>query len=821
MARVGSVTLLCAALLCVTASVSGSSALLQMLPELLPAGPVCRRQMQLPSETSGAFLAHVCDSKQRLNDLLLEAGLPEQPEAPAAPTLVRPATFTLEDELPDRVTAESFGDEQPEWAYEVAAWLAPMQQSVSNELCRQQSRAYLEELNSARPWALSMHDASGKLPDGFFYGNNNMLGSFDECLRVKAKLNDTVYPGISDTSFVGQYCQATISSTLAPVQASEGLQDDAQDLGLVPFLPFKVINLVTGSVVTTAPLRYGYCIPSSCTKQDVMASLDEWLDSRNGTFLYVSDVRCHTDGEKATLETNDIVVIALLAVFGVVVVLCTTLDVVGIYVTRAAKTSSGDAIVGRAESAFAPANWQIVHAFSLRYNGKRLLSTRTGSDNLGCIHGMRFLSLTWVVAGHNYIFALGGGAWNNTAYILEIIKAPAIEVLMNGLLSVDTFFCLGGIMVAYTFMKTVAAKGGRVGLMDVPMMYLHRYLRLTPVYAVVVAITATIIRRIGTGPGLGMVMENLAVQCQISWWRNLLYINNYFNYEELCVGQSWYLPVDFQLFLLSPFMIIPFVYNKKIGAVWLGLLTAASVAIPATVIYQKDLPPTTMFFNAMAAAKTEDMFTDFYVVPWCRASPYIIGIITGLILHHIKTNKVAITIPKAVNLATWTVMAAMALTIVYSTHQWNKDPQATYTMAEAVSYGSLHRLGWAIAISWVVFACVTGYGGFVDTLLSYKAFIPLGRLSYTTYLVAVQVQCWYFASYRIPSAFGNTIMVYSFLTNLLISMVLATVLSLCFESPMMTIEKIIFPKRQSKPNTKKGIDNPGLQDTPLEASTRF
>ena len=54
-----------------------------------------------------------------------------------------------------------------------------------------------------------------------------------------------------------------------------------------------------------------------------------------------------------------------------------------------------------------------------------------------------------------------------------------------------------------------------------------------------------------------------------------------------------------------------------------------------------------------------------------------------------------------------------------------------------------------------------GLAGFVDTLLSYKVFIPLGRLSYTTYLVAVQVQCWYFGSYRAPSAFGNTIMVRS------------------------------------------------------------
>ena len=52
-------------------------------------------------------------------------------------------------------------------------------------------------------------------------------------------------------------------------------------------------------------------------------------------------------------------------------------------------------------------------------------------------------------------------------------------------------------------------------------------------YAIVLAVTATVVRHIGSGPGLWKAMDTLAVPCQISWWRNLLYINNYFDYEEL------------------------------------------------------------------------------------------------------------------------------------------------------------------------------------------------------------------------------------------------------------------------------------------------
>ena len=47
-----------------------------------------------------------------------------------------------------------------------------------------------------------------------------------------------------------------------------------------------------------------------------------------------------------------------------------------------------------------------LQAFSLYTNGSKLLSTNRPAGNLGCLNGIRFLSMSWVILGHSYAFGL-------------------------------------------------------------------------------------------------------------------------------------------------------------------------------------------------------------------------------------------------------------------------------------------------------------------------------------------------------------------------------------------------------------------------------
>lgn len=48
-------------------------------------------------------------------------------------------------------------------------------------------------------------DALGKLPAGVMRGNLNLIGSYDECANIKAKIQNS-------TAFGGRYCKSRVGA---------------------------------------------------------------------------------------------------------------------------------------------------------------------------------------------------------------------------------------------------------------------------------------------------------------------------------------------------------------------------------------------------------------------------------------------------------------------------------------------------------------------------------------------------------------------------------------------------------------------------------
>jgi peptidoglycan/LPS O-acetylase OafA/YrhL len=101
--------------------------------------------------------------------------------------------------------------------------------------------------------------------------------------------------------------------------------------------------------------------------------------------------------------------------------------------------------------------------------------------------------------------------------------------------------------------------------------------------------------------------------------------------------------------------------------------------------------------------------------------------------------------------------------------------------------------------------CITGNGGLINKLLSWKAFIPLSRLTYSVYLTHAWLVWMYWASKR-DLVDMNNFSIFSLTSGLLLmSYGLGAVFSLLFESPFFELQKYLkyhfmINKRENKSN---------------------
>ena len=123
-----------------------------------------------------------------------------------------------------------------------------------------------------------------------------------------------------------------------------------------------------------------------------------------------------------------------------------------------------------------------------------------------------------------------------------------------------------------------------------------------------------------------------------------------------------------------------------------------------------------------------DFQADNYIVPWCRFQPYAVGIIVGMLLH--KTREIGYKMNRIVTAGCWILATCLGLSVIYGL-----DPLGQHNAVENATYGGLNRLAWAVAVGWLIFACSRGYGGWINTFLSWEAFTVLSRVTFVMYLL--------------------------------------------------------------------------------------
>lgn len=202
---------------------------------------------------------------------------------------------------------------------------------------------------------------------------------------------------------------------------------------------------------------------------------------------------------------------------------------------------------------------------------------------------------------------------------------------------------------------------------------LYRYLRLTPIYMYILGMNILAMK---------FSRENSVIppatrddeSCTAFWWRNALYINNFYPLHQFCMIWSWYMANDMQFFLVGMLLLLIGGSSKRALKWAAGILGGILVLCWITTF--------TVAWIANYHPRVEtpfELFDQLYNKPWFRFGSYAVGLAVGYLMGRVKTLKMH---PLLVAFG-WTCSTACALSVVYG---FGPDGIALPVSAFYVSY---------------------------------------------------------------------------------------------------------------------------------------
>ncbi|XP_071491869.1 O-acyltransferase like protein-like [Diadema antillarum] len=458
-------------------------------------------------------------------------------------------------------------------------------------------------------------------------------------------------------------------------------------------------------------------------------------------------------------------------------------------------TSGGNKSIAR--------RWELLDgvliSFSMVTNCKKIFSAKKTKNTMASLNGIRVLSMLWVILGHTVAFYIG--RFENPRQLFDMYQEYGFWAIIKGDISVDTFFILSGFLVTFLTLKALDGQKLRTGY-EWAVFYFHRWWRLTPVYMVAMGMNALMFPHFGQGLWRDEMNEFTRSFCRKYWWTHPLYVNNLVPFdastEDTCFGLSWYLANDMQFFIISPIIIV--LLHKK-GKAGMALITSIMLVSLGALFginwyWGLTINGTEPYNDRVIEPPNRDLT---YSKPYTRIPTYLVGMVLGYIMFKLKGKKPKIHVFFV--LLGWCVSFTTLYCVVYG-QAWSVDYYLTIPQAEAVMYLTFNRVAWGVGIAWMMFACLTGYGGPIAVFLEWKFWIPLARLSYCTYLIHASICYAKVFSDQILWHVTPIAISYVFTANTVFSYMAAIVLCLLVEAPTMGLEKVMFGAYKS-PKLKK------------------
>ncbi|XP_043275133.1 nose resistant to fluoxetine protein 6 isoform X2 [Venturia canescens] len=594
-----------------------------------------------------------------------------------------------------------------------------------------------------------MFDATAKIPSGLLSGNVNQFGDFDECLGIE-----------SDEGIRGQYCLAYLQ-----LEVDES-RPDLKNLHRLLHSHYAFRSNMSDPghrLPRFSTVNWAVCTPAACSSKDVEVSLRETIAKH--TLDTGLKIRVQVDKDMCQVQRTEKLPTATLIVGFLFVAIVVLSIVAGVCDHCEANVS------------------EIILSFSLKRNIEKLVSLKRGDGDIATLHGIRTLNAFMLIVAHKSM-ALVFNPYINRTEMTEYIGRPWTVIGRAASLYTDLFIMLSGLLTTYAFVGRLK----KTGNLDVKKEYLSRLVRLIPTLGALILFCTHIMPFIGSGPQWNLVVTHHAEICKETWWRNFLFIHNYFGFENMCLTHTHHLGIDTQLFALSPLLVMLLYKRPKIGSLVLVLIATLSTALRYHVTIHKNLN-NYVFFGA-SIRQLFDTANFSYILPSHRLTVYIMGIFLGYLLKNYPVNyRMSNT---ALNIG-WIVSSLMTLGAFFGPAGMGSIHYVHNPMHAAL-YSAFAPIGWCAIFAWLAFISHTGNGGgWLGKLFAWRGFLICTRLSYAIYLTQFPVFFYNVGQTRNNAHYGFFKLMFN-MNELGWIIGTSAVLTLLFDTPFRNIKNHLLKK---------------------------
>ncbi|KAK8758123.1 hypothetical protein V5799_004245, partial [Amblyomma americanum] len=445
---------------------------------------------------------------------------------------------------------------------------------------------------------------------------------------------------------------------------------------------------------------------------------------------------------------------------------------------------------------------RLLTAFSLISNTKTLLQTVQDKSSdayiLRFFHGLRFFSLVWIVLGHCY--GAISPTWSRLLNNLIMAEHTQDLIVPAAYIAVDTFFFLSAYLMCHAI-----SKQKRPAVVVFIFAVIRRFIRtMVPVFFVLMCMY--LLPVMTSGPDAKAFFDRFYGEMDRLWRDILLQVQNYRKGAFTILVHLWYLSVDFQLFLVTLPIVIILKNRRKWAIAVFVVLSIVGCAIAAWQITGTHVTPFVVVVT-QSMSILEDTLNNFYFLPFYHSVCYFSGCIAFFLLQGFRDVKV----PKIVLAVAWLGAAGLGVCCIFSKRPWYAARNPTSDFGN-ICMAFFDRITWSLFLLWITLACATGRGGYLNSFLSWNAFVPLSRLTFGVYLIHAPFIYLVLHISRERILYSHFTLVSMCFAMLMWSYCLAYLAFIFCEAPTAQLDKLIFmgggrSDRRDRPAAQNGTQH--------------